>query len=935
MARAANDTPKLKPVIFLGLGSTGGKIVSRIREIISKDHADARMRRFYQYRIITSEVVPEPQTDTDIRRIVMASTQMPTRTAIENLLNSSDKSIREETEKWWHYEEEDEPWIPAIQTLDEGAGGCRSIGRILLHSVCTHRNLMDEFISIVKEINRSREELPPEEQGGIEKNSYECVVFGNLAGGTCNGILIDTAYLVKSALHAHGVKLSFRGAFLLGDICYHGASSSEIDPFMRRRQQNNTAYALAEMFLLQNEYSRKIIRPSWTGNIGSLKIEETVLDTRPYDTITFVGARNENNETLSDFQSYIEFMAHYYSDFYMSVSQATSQTVGRDVDSEGLASEEAPNRPNSFARIGRLNLAVPAEKIVELCKEAVCEDLAINYLKNSDEDRYEAALVRFENVIHWTSFEDQFYPTGDEPTVSVDEMGDLPDSEDEFRMYWEQKKRDIDSFYGSRCPLAPGSLGLQESDKSTGLRVIKENLAAFESLWRKETSEITREFAGQTGHGVNLGGLKSWARTVNGRLSAKSRGLDSLIADFESKLFARSGQTDTSQGLNSQFESLLQDLSDEFPEKSLVNPLVWARRQRWPGNAELADLLREYQKGLRDYVACKTAREALRPLLRTINGMDIVRKLISHYAAQPVIMEQRDTVSGIFDNTKRRHAAIARDVISGKQEILDIFVNRILEDPASPGADISRKELLCEAIMTGWHGTSQKGFWETWEELSEIVSEGNYENADIAITKDDRLQYAVRDLSNAFRLVLDQETTDKIEPIVREISVWEAIYRYVLKVKNGKKPEVVLGNMFRSFFEKAGFFTKLSHSAARDTVEKAKAPFYICNEEDAAECFGKLQIANPEAFLSGLLTKTLGHAPTPLPVSGFPKSKMMFFFTCRRDLPVYYEGFEHVAELLQKEPIEVGSGSYNWTDRRFPEWIRQWHDKYGTPAYLE
>ncbi|MCU0336628.1 MAG: hypothetical protein MUF12_02110 [Sediminibacterium sp.] len=43
------------------------------------------------------------------------------------------------------------------------------------------------------------------------------------------------------------------------------------------------------------------------------------------------------------------------------------------------------------------------------------------------------------------------------------------------------------------------------------------------------------------------------------------------------------------------------------------------------------------------------------------------------------------------------------------------------------------------------------------------------------------------------------------------------------------------------------------------------------------------------------------------------------------ELPFFYEGFESVRGLLGNPPLTTGAGR-DWTDKRFPEWIKAWHE---------
>ena len=246
----------IRPIIFVGLGSTGGKIVSLLKQQMEQK-ASAKEKRFFRYVNIRSEVAPEEGTDEEIYSISLASTGLATRTAVEQMWypGEGNQEAVESFKKWWYADAEspDKPWIPGIDTLDTGVGGNPSIGRALLHYKLNGNSVGDlpELFSRFRaDFRTTFEELPTSERGEVSVEQINCFLFGSLAGGTCSGIFFDIALIIKAQL---GIETKLYGVFLMGDVCSSGKSINERNPVLVHLQHRNTQYAIAEMAFLASQ----------------------------------------------------------------------------------------------------------------------------------------------------------------------------------------------------------------------------------------------------------------------------------------------------------------------------------------------------------------------------------------------------------------------------------------------------------------------------------------------------------------------------------------------------------------------------------------------------------------------------------------------------------------------------------------------------------
>src|SRR6059036_846014 len=120
MASNAPSAPQrdtFRPALFIGLGSTGAKIVTRLKRLIEAEE-DPWCSRFYRYLRITSEVEAEPGVDTNIDSSTLSDRKLSPGTVIESFQRSTDSKTKNNFKKWWHADPNDrgKVWVPSIET---------------------------------------------------------------------------------------------------------------------------------------------------------------------------------------------------------------------------------------------------------------------------------------------------------------------------------------------------------------------------------------------------------------------------------------------------------------------------------------------------------------------------------------------------------------------------------------------------------------------------------------------------------------------------------------------------------------------------------------------------------------------------------------------------------------------------------------------------
>jgi len=904
----AQDNHVARPVLFLGLGSSGAKIVSKLKARIESE-GDPWTNQFYRYVRITSEVRPEKGVDPNIQQIILSTQDLASRDVVGAFSESMNPDIKETFKKWWfdgpQKDENWSPWVPPVTSLDTGAGGVRPIGRMLLHykSLDERADIVGTFQNIHQSIRDARLRLPPEKQEHVDENRVDCYVFGLLAGGTCSGMFLDVVYLLKTALPNTNVF----GAFLLGDICYYNLSSFERDIYAEKAQRQNTLHSLAELMVLQSRTGREIVSQEWLRSVGRSRLQEAVFDRSPFHRITLVGARNQAEYYLRSFDEYMTFVAEYYAGLF--ATEVHAKQIGRTVDRAAAhdmqVEESAPGRASNFERIGLLSIEIPKEKILALAKYDIARELAATHFKNAEPERWKNAQDSFLNAISWGAIEQQFAPPSE--SLLEEDLGQ-PSSATEFKELWLDMKAAIDAHYGPWR-------GLESAQLNTVL-------GDFESGWQASLSQLLRDLLGQHPQSaLTLGGLEAVVKSLTKLIEGKLTELDSAGIRLQNELYA-----DEEGGLERSFNSELDDATSSYPGG--LFKLI--QHKFWPGNDDVHEALDRYRRALCSLATVKATRASLTPLLRDLQSISIARRLVAGFAAEPVLVEPQQIIENLFDPNSHRRG-LRQELISNRDEISKVFVHPILEEIPEATASVGgehgqrRVDAVRLQIINNWNDKRGISLFESFGKIVDTLRDRpNLSTADSAM-RNESIQQAIESLSDGLAGTFQTEIEQSIGTAINDMSIWDALTDYVRRRKTDD-PAGMLKDMFSAYRKKADLFCKLSPEGNRDQFEMRNAVYYMCNEDDAADCFKKLGIRNPDAFLSELMNHALGFAPVPMEGTRTSKQALQVYFSRQGDLPAFYDGWEVLRGLLQRDSGESQSGEKYWSDRRWRKWIEMWHD---------
>lgn len=912
MVKGQADAPKVLPTVFVGLGSTGAKIVSRIKRQLDATDDDLT-RQFYRYLRIHSETTPEPGVDEDIPGFVLHTRELDGAMAGRVFQANRDTQIKDDFDKWWPREPDDEarPWVPPLTSRTRWPGGLRLFGRLLLHHACTNpgNSLLSAFRDIRQSIQQAFDGLDPVRKQRVvagDDASIECYIFGLLAGGTCSGALIDVAYLTRAGLGS----VNLYGVMLLGDICYYNTPAGGRDGVNVGMQRKNTVFTLAELSLVQSATGNSIVQRNWIRRVGAATLTDAVVRRYPFDRMVFVGAGNDAGYTLGSFEAYQEFVADYYARLHM--SQATARQRNRDVIEtlELLELDEShPSRFNQSARIGMFSLSVPVRKIMAAATSKVAIRLAANHFKNAEETRCQRAQNEFLRQVRWPETSTLIEPGLED--LSGEQFRPLPDTRDEFRALYAQRVEDVKGRY--------------ERWKRLHDQEAQAKSAEFTQRWRGAIQDLVHDFLGRAkGSDVALGGLKAVVKSLLDHVVRRTEELSNWPLEIRSQLL-RGGNANPESVLRAELEAV----AAVFPETSLMNPLAIYRRRNWNDDQNLLGHLNSYRDVLRaDAVATLTVT-ALKQVRLELECVELARALVARQAGE-VLASLQSAADDEFDTSRVQARTPHEEVLKQRDEVETCFVGPLLEqpdpsaEPVGDGACPTRLDSVCADIMTGWRSDDGQPVHGVFAALVETLRDEGARN-ELVAQKSERVRMVVRSLRQQFERQVAGAVDKHLRGPVEAISVWHALAEYA-RMRGGDVAATLL-DYFGGLKANVGLFTRLSADVGLDASgPRRPRSYYICDSAEAAAAFRDLGISNPESFLEKLLTNALGYQPAAMAGARPNRSEVVILMEITGDQPVFFDEFHNDVRALLRPDAAVERDQKYWTDRRFPEWIAEWRE---------
>ena len=229
----------IKPTIFVGLGTTGTDILKTLRELMSEEYKESGLPIFRYISIETkdSETGDNSKKFKDYEQIKVVNATIDETTPIRNRLDPIQPYYNQHLAEWINPD-----LLNQIQNFKAGASNIRMAGRLCLWENWEQirRTLASAYAYVIEDKNkRETSRILTEHYEAknldvpiqlVSDDGINVYVVGTLCGGTCSGMLIDIAYLLRNLIgtgHANEVN----GIFTMYD--QSSAESSDDDTVPR------------------------------------------------------------------------------------------------------------------------------------------------------------------------------------------------------------------------------------------------------------------------------------------------------------------------------------------------------------------------------------------------------------------------------------------------------------------------------------------------------------------------------------------------------------------------------------------------------------------------------------------------------------------------------------------------------------------------------
>lgn len=194
----------IKPTLFVGLGTTGTKILKSLRQLMAEEYTRAGLPIFRYIAIETDGAMTADNPDSmeDYEKITVVSATIDATVPIQHKLKPEYPGYNPHLKDWL------DARILGIKGFEAGAANIRMAGRLCLwenwakiSGTLTREQHAIIAPATIRETNRilaaKGVALGDDPVGGGGINVY---IVGTLCGGSCSGMLIDMAYFFRNLL---------------------------------------------------------------------------------------------------------------------------------------------------------------------------------------------------------------------------------------------------------------------------------------------------------------------------------------------------------------------------------------------------------------------------------------------------------------------------------------------------------------------------------------------------------------------------------------------------------------------------------------------------------------------------------------------------------------------------------------------------------------
>ena len=226
----------IKPTIFVGLGTTGTEIIKTLRQLMSEEYSHGGLPIFRYVAIDTIE----HETDDNLRQfeayeqISVVNATIESLAPIQSRLDPSQSYYNPHLAEWINPD-----LLNQIQSFKDGASNIRMAGRLCLWEnweqirstlasayayVIEGRNKRETSRILTEHYEAKNLDVPIQL---VDDNGINVYVVGTLCGGTCSGMLIDMAYLLRNILDGN-IHNKIYGIFTMFDRISAGSNEEDI-----------------------------------------------------------------------------------------------------------------------------------------------------------------------------------------------------------------------------------------------------------------------------------------------------------------------------------------------------------------------------------------------------------------------------------------------------------------------------------------------------------------------------------------------------------------------------------------------------------------------------------------------------------------------------------------------------------------------------------
>lgn len=897
--------PSQLPILIIGLGSTGADITTRLKRNFKDLHKAGvlsdKQHNFIRFLNITSEISPQKGVDPNIPSFPLTERALTT----EQLYQRHNPGAIEEADfvtsglKQWFPHDGENPERLRISDPTTGAGGMRIAGRFLLSGSFFHghgRNILSALRNEMNAMAQIRGHIADTEPHNEAQVNANCVaiVFGILAGGTASGTFLDIPILIQRAFHENGMPAGFNsiqtvGAFLLADVCQVNAN---LGRDMILTQNINQAFSLAELSFIESVKGWQIAKNNWFNDWGRRASGFPIPEETLYSRFYLMGAKNSSGQSLRGREDYIRFISDWWT-YLLGTSGQMEDILPRLVDL-GAAASNDEFRSNRLCNMGMIRISGPRNFVELSLRKEISRRIETEILENQDTVRAEKILQQF-LLKAGISQPEQFFKISEVPDLKVSEtISKLQELEDEVSPFtdnlqsWSAKWINISGETPARVCL--------QQQSNLGKSILQSTVMEFLGVGNDQP--------------ITFGTLKRFLEDLQGLLEVHIGNLRETSASMEAKLFSQS------HGFGATLSRLVADA--DF--KGIF-------RKRFSGAEDLQTTIEQFRLDLRSCALQKVTLSYLELLLDEVKFHNLSRRLFKGRACSKKVVKNINSqwINSCADLRKGKGPNEA-SIINDPDAIHSSFVLPLL-DRMVQGKDTTLLQHAIDTTMSNWSRPSDKRheFQRYFKDLESAYRNEGLTRVEVAESAPS-IEPILRSASEHLETGLVDAVKQIFDDELCKIDAWGALKTYTKAVMRNEKDRTekeVLEAILKSVSSRLSPFP---------LIESADAPteggIHIIHSTAAMErCFQEFGIGDGAALLDRSL-----NVPQFISVHDMPLSSDIVVLWTDRGINPFRISSEIDYRNLLKNPdiaeVITQRWEFQWTDQRFPKWIKQWHTEY-------